>query len=404
MSCRFALCALILLLAPGALAGQSNFIRGDLDGVGDGPGEEVTANDVQFLSNFFLDPSTGVGGGCDLGGNIIDAADVNDNSPDPPSPFALGPTEKIITIADLLQMKAKVDDVFTALPPPAMCDGDSISPSSSMEMDGSMAIVLEPGSFDGGQQEVVVKLSRTTSGLQGVSLAVHGVGMALHVDPSVTAAAFAPAFASAPEFLFVLSPSSPGNLSDMLVVDLGSLAPLGELGAAELVLGTITLSLPAAVADPLALPADIDADGFPDPVQVGARTVHTTVVERIDGCFEAPGSGLLTPCFADRVPSLEGTVTAPDEFRRSDANGDGMLDIADGVFLLQHLFLSGAAPSCAAAADFDGSGRLAVGDAIGIFGYQLLNGPAPAAPFPSCGAAPGGEPLGCESYSPTLCD
>jgi len=399
------LCALLALTAPGGLEGQV-FKRGELTTFPD-PGDPppganvIDQDDIDRLTEYFSS-LTDVGGGCSGTGIALDAADVNDNTPEPGA-LALGESEPVITIADLLQLKAKVDGEFSALPPPAMCGLDDAF-SSTMDMSGDMNITLESRGFDGTSQEIEVKLRPTTATLQGASLDVHGLGLALHADPSITHAVFLPAFATPLDFDISMSPADPGNPSDLFLLHIGSIAPLATLGATEIVLGTILIDLPFELPEPLVPPEDLDGDGLPDPVQVGARTFHTTVVERVDDCYIHPDFGVPAPCFADRVPVMGDAVVLPDEFIRGDGNADGQLDIADGVFLLQHLFLGGSEPACADAGDYDVSGSLGVGDAMAVFGYQLLNGPAPAAPFPSCDVAPGGSLLGCAAYSPTNCN
>ncbi len=76
---------------------------------------------------------------------------------------------------------------------------------------------------------------------------------------------------------------------------------------------------------------------------------------------------------------------------RGDCNDDAGLDIADGAFLLNHLYdapeTRSPAPTCAAACDANGDGALDQSDAIYIFNYQFLAGPPPAEPFPECSTA-----------------
>ena len=94
-----------------------------------------------------------------------------------------------------------------------------------------------------------------------------------------------------------------------------------------------------------------------------------------------------------------GGAAAP-VFRRGDGNADGTLNITDGVFVLNYLFLGGPEPPCLDAADANGDGGLNITDGIYVLNYLFLGGPAPPAPGPdSCGPAPAGKPsLGCASY------
>ena len=73
------------------------------------------------------------------------------------------------------------------------------------------------------------------------------------------------------------------------------------------------------------------------------------------------------------------------QFIRSDANGDGKVNITDGIFVLNFLFLGGPAPPCTDAADSDDSAALNLTDGIFTLNFLFLGGPAPPAPFPDCG-------------------
>jgi hypothetical protein len=87
------------------------------------------------------------------------------------------------------------------------------------------------------------------------------------------------------------------------------------------------------------------------------------------------------------------------QFIRGDANGDGMINIADPVRSLTFLFLdAGVAPGCLDASDFDDSGRIQIADAIASLQYIFLDGKPPAAPFPFCGDDEPGDDLGCDSF------
>ncbi len=102
------------------------------------------------------------------------------------------------------------------------------------------------------------------------------------------------------------------------------------------------------------------------------------------------------------VNLIEVTTT---EFRRGDANFDGNVNIADGVWILNDLFQGGpstaGAGGCDGANNSNGQGGIDASDAIYIFNYNFLDGPAPPAPFPSCGTFPGQLPApdDCDVYS-----
>ena len=81
-------------------------------------------------------------------------------------------------------------------------------------------------------------------------------------------------------------------------------------------------------------------------------------------------------------------IPAP-EFIRGDGNGDGFVDLSDGIAVVFHLFLGGLLP-CEDAADTDDDEDLQLDDAIGIFDFLYRNGPQPGAPFPRRGPDPSG--------------
>ncbi len=86
------------------------------------------------------------------------------------------------------------------------------------------------------------------------------------------------------------------------------------------------------------------------------------------------------------------------DFLRGDVNEDGIVDIADGVNMLDYMFLSGFT-YCVDANDIDDDGVVNVTDAVNLFGYLFTGSSAPAAPFTVCGPDPTPDTLGCESYA-----
>lgn len=106
----------------------------------------------------------------------------------------------------------------------------------------------------------------------------------------------------------------------------------------------------------------------------------------------------------------DGTIEASSErnielalagstFRRGDANGDGITDIADAIWSLTFFFGSGSAPDCFLAGDTNDDGIYDVADAISLFSYIFLAGSPPSAPFPDCGDDPTPSSLGCDEYT-----
>lgn len=72
-------------------------------------------------------------------------------------------------------------------------------------------------------------------------------------------------------------------------------------------------------------------------------------------------------------------------YLRGDANGDGSVDISDGITTLTALFAGGRLPECLAALDANDDGRVDVADPIFLFQYLFAGGESPPPPFPDCG-------------------
>jgi hypothetical protein len=89
------------------------------------------------------------------------------------------------------------------------------------------------------------------------------------------------------------------------------------------------------------------------------------------------------------------------QFKRGDSNGDGGMNIADAVYILQNLFAQGPAIDCMDAADSNDDENVNIADAVYILQNLFAQGPPIPAPGPdTCGADPGGEPdIGCVSYT-----
>ncbi len=97
---------------------------------------------------------------------------------------------------------------------------------------------------------------------------------------------------------------------------------------------------------------------------------------------------LLVPETGDGLISVERTdvprlaIRPAARFLRGDANGNGSVEVSEGVFALRFLFLGGPAPWCLDAAHADDSGRLAMTDPIRILRFLFLGAPAPPPPGP----------------------
>ena len=103
----------------------------------------------------------------------------------------------------------------------------------------------------------------------------------------------------------------------------------------------------------------------------------------------------LNPYFAPMItedPALHPgqlTVLPSSAWIRGDANDDGVVDVADGVFLMNELFLDGPEGTCFAAKDVNSDEILDLSDAVDLFSVLFLSAPPPASPWPECGFALG---------------
>jgi hypothetical protein len=107
--------------------------------------------------------------------------------------------------------------------------------------------------------------------------------------------------------------------------------------------------------------------------------------------------GSLTPTFDDGTITLQAVFDTP--FMRGNCNGNSGVDISDGIWMLQELFLGGPSGTCAAACDANGDGSYSMVDAMHVIYWRLLDGPAPTAPFPDCDAVVGAD-CDAASYCP----
>ena len=92
-------------------------------------------------------------------------------------------------------------------------------------------------------------------------------------------------------------------------------------------------------------------------------------------------------------------------FRRGDSNGDGAIDLSDGIFLALQLYAGGEASTCLDAADADDDGDLDVSDVITVLDFLFRGRMAPAFPGPAyCGPDPtGSDALTCAAYEALGC-
>ena len=114
---------------------------------------------------------------------------------------------------------------------------------------------------------------------------------------------------------------------------------------------------------------------------LGTPAVETLVVVGGDGFVpsQAGGTVTLTPVY-------------DLDFIRGDCNDDGIVNIADGVWIISQVALAGPAGPCAEACNANDDTEITdLSDAIFIFSYQFSGGAAPAAPFPGCDLVMGAD-------------
>ena len=93
------------------------------------------------------------------------------------------------------------------------------------------------------------------------------------------------------------------------------------------------------------------------------------------------------------LPEIQFVPTG--QFIRGDADGDGsVIVIGDAITVLGGLF-SGETIPCLAGADINGDGAVDVADPITLLNFGFLGGAPPPAPFPDCGSDPESSALAC---------
>ena len=131
---------------------------------------------------------------------------------------------------------------------------------------------------------------------------------------------------------------------------------------------------------------DIDGDGIPNDCDLDL------------GGEDCDGNGIADNC--DEDLNSDGIPDACQDpiFRRGDPNGDGAMDIADGINILGYLFGSNDI-DCFDAADTNDDGKMNIADAITVLAALFTGGPLPPEPGPeSCDLDPTDDFLECGFY------
>ncbi len=184
-----------------------------------------------------------------------------------------------------------------------------------------------------------------------------------------------------------------GGIASVVVLDPDPALSLPPSGTVRVLEFAASMSGPSAAAgestapcilrfsEPGELPFETeDALGGPIPAEASAT---------IDGRARQPGRiGRAVRLF-------------PAQFLRGDTTGEGGINISDGVFLLNFLFLDAPEPQCLDAADADDDGQLNITDGIVILNFLFLGGLPPKAPHPVCGIDPTPDDVTC--FQPHEC-
>ena len=183
--------------------------------------------------------------------------------------------------------------------------------------------------------------------------------------------------------------------------------PLLALGL--LLLPALAIALGGSGAGPVEIPASTVSNGGGSHTAVlvnGSMAGSTLEVDFTVGLpqlgFGQGADGLLLAGgFQLQREAIEQVATTPvgPTFRRGDANGDSLFNIADAIAMLNFLFMSGGL-SCDDAGDSNDDGQLDISDSIFLLGALFGDSGLPSAPgIDQCGPDPRDDALGCEVYN-----
>jgi hypothetical protein len=96
------------------------------------------------------------------------------------------------------------------------------------------------------------------------------------------------------------------------------------------------------------------------------------------------------------IVEIKSGVEPPKKFSRGDGNGDGKINVTDGVIVAQNIFAQKLVVfDCKEMLDANDDGALNTADPVLLLNYIFLQGAAPAAPFKACAVDPTADALGC---------
>jgi hypothetical protein len=123
-------------------------------------------------------------------------------------------------------------------------------------------------------------------------------------------------------------------------------------------------------------------------VEFGIQEVNVSLSLIPDG--DRSGSFVLA---SEPTPDGANKGTAEALFVRGEADGNCLVNLTDAIFILNHLFSGGTAPSCPDAADTDDSGLVDLADGVYLLNHLFQGGPAPKPPGLEAGADPSEDDL-----------
>lgn len=136
---------------------------------------------------------------------------------------------------------------------------------------------------------------------------------------------------------------------------------------------------------------DCDQDGLPDVCAVLSGVVedcngnlHPDVCDLSDPLLNTNGNGYVDDC--------------EPTFIRGDADGTPGVRLADAVLLISRVFGDLVIVNCEEAADANGDGFLDISDGLYLLFYEFSGGASPPSPFPECGIAPVEAHFSCTEH------
>ncbi len=196
--------------------------------------------------------------------------------------------------------------------------------------------------------------------------------------------------------------SASGVAANADFVETSANLPAGEIAAGLIMAFDTSTDIPIGD-DQEVMTVSFSVTGVP----AGQTEPITTPVTFSASAGTPPITNLIVDGNYQETPNLvsgEVTIVNFNPFVRGDCNSDGgLVNIADGIAVLQYLFQGGSTPGCLDACDLDDNGQIGVGDAVGVFNYQFAGGSPPMAPFPDAGIDPTtGDGIGCDGDADAL--